>query len=147
MAALQFCYSGPEPAMAAISPLRALLLRESDPDRWATLWALMSHNSARGGTEYWSTRHAAVIKFIRETAGLVQFSAEDIDTVLGIQLVNDFEINARISESEWSSAEEGESVRGMYQVSSLCIALTARSECEAYYQSLRIKYYVGPKYE
>ena len=33
---------------------------------------------------------------VRETMGLKQFSVEDIDTVLGILLVNDFEINSKV---------------------------------------------------
>ena len=37
--------------------------------------------------------------------GATQFTEEDIDTVLGIFLVNDFEINAKIDEEEWSSGE------------------------------------------
>ena len=31
--------------------------------------------------------------------GLKQFSVEDIDTVLGILLVNDFEINSKVRKS------------------------------------------------
>ena len=36
---------------------------------------------------------------VRETMGLKQFSVEDIDTVLGILLVNDFEINSKVRKS------------------------------------------------
>ena len=45
-----------------------------------------------------------MIRYIRTTLGLTQFSEEDIDTVLGIFLVNDFEINAHINDEEFSSA-------------------------------------------
>ena len=36
---------------------------------------------------------------VRETMGLKQFSVEDIDTVLGILLVKDFEINSKVRKS------------------------------------------------
>ena len=58
--------------------------------------------------------------------GLVQFSEEEIDTVLGIFLVNDFEINAKVfsdikltlllqvCEGEFSTRGRN-SLRGLYQ--------------------------------
>ena len=60
-----------------------------------------------------------IIKYIRETLGLDQFSEDDIDTVLGIFLVNDFEINAQIDENEWSSTGGNDSIRGLYQIASI----------------------------
>ena len=88
-----------------ISPLRALVLRDSDPDRFNLIWGLMSHNEARRKEQYWVSRHEAIINYIREVIGATEYSEEDIDTVLGIFLVNDFEINAKIDEEEWSSGE------------------------------------------
>ena len=98
-------YSGPEAAYNCISPLRALILRDKDPDRFSLIWGLMSHNEARRREEYWVSKHDSIIKYIREVVGATQFTEEDIDTVLGIFLVNDFEINARIDEDEFSSGE------------------------------------------
>ena len=98
-------YSGTEAAYNCISPLRGLILRARDPDRFSLIWGLMSHNEARRKEEYWVSRHNSIIKYIREVVGATQFTEEDIDTVLGIFLVNDFEINARIDENEFSSGE------------------------------------------
>ena len=88
--------------------------------------SLMSHNEARSGMTYWAEKHQPIFKMIRfclfvfgsyccfcsspkitnqkqlyfsvcrETMGLKQFSVEDIDTVLGVFLVNDFEINSMV---------------------------------------------------
>ena len=98
-------YSGTEAAYNSISPLRALILRDRDPDRFSLIWGLMSHNEARRKEEYWVSKHDAIIKYIREVVGATEFTEEDIDTILGIFLVNDFEINAKIDEEEWSSGE------------------------------------------
>ena len=98
-------YSATEAAYNVISPLRALILRDRDPERFSLIWGLMSHNEARRKEEYWVSKHAAIIKYIREVVGATEFTEEDIDTILGIFLVNDFEINAKIDEEEWSSGE------------------------------------------
>ena len=60
-----------------------------------------------------------IIQYIRETLGIDVFSEDDIDTVLGIFLVNDFEINAQIDEDEWSSTGGNDSIRGLYQIASI----------------------------
>ena len=91
------------------------------------IWSLMSHNEARRKEDYWTTRHDPVVKYIRETMGITEFTEEEIDTVLGIFLVNDFEINAQIGADEWSSGDN-ESIRGLYQIASIpnhdCVANT-----------------------
>ena len=119
---------GNEVAYNCISPLRALLLRKRDPDMFAMIWGLMSHNEARRKEDYWVQKNKPIVKFIRETLGLIEFSEDDIDTVLGIFLVNDFEINAKIDEEEWSSVGGNDSIRGLYQIASIpnhdCIANT-----------------------
>lgn len=125
--ASKFNYTEIEPAYSFISPLRALLLKKSDPDRWSMIWSLMSHNEARRKEEYWTSRHDPVVRYITETIGLTEFSEDEIDTVLGIFLVNDFEINAKIGEEEWSSGDN-DSIRGLYQIASIpnhdCVANT-----------------------
>ena len=125
-------FSGePELAYSCISPIRALLLRDADPDRFSLIWGLMSHNEARRQEEYWVKKNGSVIKYIRETMGLTQFSEDDIDTVLGIFLVNDFEINARIDDEEFTSAGGNDSIRGLYQIASIpnhdCMANTTHT--------------------
>jgi len=125
--ASKFNYAEREVAYTCISPLRGLSLQKSDPDRWSMIWSLMSHNEVRRKEEYWTTKHEPVIKFITETIGLTEFSEDIIDTVLGIFLVNDFEINAQIGEEEWSSSSN-DSIRGLYQIASIpnhdCVANT-----------------------
>ena len=78
----------------------------------------------------------------RETIGLTQFSEEELDTVLGIFLVNDFEITAKVSAwledfplvqvspGEFSSQGRN-SLRGLYQIASIpnhhCVANTSHT--------------------
>ena len=94
------------------------------------IWSLMSHNEARRGMTYWTEKHQPIFTMIRETIGLQQFSVEDIDTVLGIFLVNDFEINAKVGEDEWSSQGQN-SLRGLFQIASIpnhdCLANTVHT--------------------
>ena len=122
-----FVMSGePEVAYSCISPLRGLILKDKDPEKFSLIWGLMSHNEARRAEDYWVSKHGPIIKYIRETMGLTQFSEDDIDTVLGIYLVNDFEINGRIEGEEFASTGGNDSVRGLYQIASIpnhnCIA-------------------------
>jgi len=129
--AAKFDYSGePEPTYSCISPIRALMLREKDPQRWQMVWSLMSHKEARQKMSYWTEKHEPILKLVRETIGLVQFSEDEIDTVLGIFLVNDFEINAKVGDEEWSSQGRN-SLRGLYQIASIpnhdCIANTSHT--------------------
>ena len=109
-------------AYNCISPIRALLLRKRDPERFSMIWGLMSHNEARRKEDYWIKKHQPIVKFIRENLGLTEFSEDDIDTVLGIFLVNDFEIYSN------SSVSSNDGVRGLYQIASIpnhdCIANT-----------------------
>ena len=114
----------------SICSIRALLLREKDPERWDMIWSLMSHNEARAGMAYWTEKHQPIFTMIRDTIGLKQFSVEDIDTVLGIFLVNDFEINAKVDEEEWTSQGQN-SLRGLFQIASIpnhdCLANTVHT--------------------
>ena len=118
------------PAFTLSSLHRALLLREADPERWDLIWSLMSHNEARSGMAYWTEKHQPIFTMIRDTIGLKQFSVEDIDTILGIFLVNDFEINAKVDEAEWTSQGQN-SLRGLFQIASIpnhdCLANTVHT--------------------
>ena len=67
---------GNEVAYNCISPLRALLLRKRDPDMFAMIWGLMSHNEARRKEDYWVQKNKPIVKFIRETLGLTEFSED-----------------------------------------------------------------------
>lgn len=60
---------------------------------------------ARRKEQYWVSRHDSIIEYIRKVIGATEYSEEDIDTILGIFLVNDFEINAEIGEEEFSCGE------------------------------------------
>ena len=60
---------------------------------------------ARRKEQYWVSRHDSIIKYIRQVIGATEYSEEDIDTILGIFLVNDFEINAKIDGEEFSCGE------------------------------------------
>ena len=56
-----------------------------------------------------------MIKYIRETIGLTEFSEEAIENVLCIFLCNDFAISGKVGDHDWSSCENNE-MRGLYEL-------------------------------
>uniref|UniRef100_A0A1L8DX66 Putative histone tail methylase n=1 Tax=Nyssomyia neivai TaxID=330878 RepID=A0A1L8DX66_9DIPT len=76
-----------------ILPLRCLLLRDSDPKRWAILMDMESHNAVRRKLPIlWNRNQDVIVNRIRNSWGLKQFSEDEIHTVCGIIEVNCFEV-------------------------------------------------------
>jgi len=111
-------YEDVESLYAVISPIRALLLKQSNPERWMMIWGLMSHNQSRRGEDYWTEKHRLIISNIRERLGITEWSEDDIDTVLGIFLVNDFEITNNTGEEEFGNQQKA-SIRGLFSIASI----------------------------
>ncbi len=48
-----------------ISPIRALLLRKKDPERWNLVWSHMSHQDERRKSQFWREKNASMIGYIK----------------------------------------------------------------------------------
>nr|CAD7203869.1 unnamed protein product [Timema douglasi] len=61
----------PSPQYECIAPLRALLSRESNPDRWdAEVTAMEAHNSKRRETDVWGVNQVNTVDFLRKQCKL-----------------------------------------------------------------------------
>lgn len=89
-----------------ITPLRVLLAKESDPERWnAEISVMEDHRSERSGNSFWNADQKNVVEFLRNQCGLKdRCSEEQIHQVIGILDVNAFE----------ARTTSGYSVRGLY---------------------------------
>ena len=76
---------------------------------------LLSNSKSMAEIIFWTDQHKKVIKYIRETIGLTEYSEEAIENVLCIFLCNDFSISRRIGDHDWSSCENN-GIRGLYEL-------------------------------
>ena len=79
---------------------------------------LLSNSKSNAENIFWTDQHKRVIKYIRETIGLTEFSEEAIENVLCIFLCNDFAISGKVGDCDWSSCEMMESEDCMSLVAS-----------------------------
>lgn len=76
-----------------ILPLRCLLLKANDKMKWEKLQTMEAHNDIRKLIpRLWNRNQCVIVKMIRTTWGIKDFSEEEIHTVCGILEVNSFEI-------------------------------------------------------
>ncbi|EDS26607.1 conserved hypothetical protein [Culex quinquefasciatus] len=89
-----------------ITPLRVLLAKEADPERWnAEISRMQDHREERRGSTFWDADQKNVVEFLRSECGLKDRCSEElIQQVIGILEVNAFE--ARTS--------SGYTIRGLY---------------------------------
>ncbi|XP_058446372.1 SET domain-containing protein SmydA-8 [Malaya genurostris] len=89
-----------------ITPLRVLLEKEENPNRWNAEISVMEHHpDARKATAVWNADHHNIVKYLRGPCGLKdRFSEDLIQQVIGILEVNAFE--ARTC--------SGYAIRGLY---------------------------------
>jgi hypothetical protein len=66
--------------------LRTFLLREKDPDCWASIWKLTSHLSELQKEKDYLSKLASVVSFLKVTIGLKE---EDIPTIAKIMGIHD----------------------------------------------------------
>eukprot|EP00096_Caligus_rogercresseyi_P006994 TRINITY_DN2418_c0_g2_i1.p1 TRINITY_DN2418_c0_g2~~TRINITY_DN2418_c0_g2_i1.p1 ORF type:complete len:531 (+),score=146.39 TRINITY_DN2418_c0_g2_i1:103-1695(+) len=123
-------WSGREP-YNAISPLRALLLKKKDPAKWDLLWMHMSHNEARSKDPLWKKGDESIKKHLKAmmaTNDDEDDMEETVQTLLGIFLVNDFEIEVSMDDG---SEERRTLIRGIFALASMpnhsCVANCSHS--------------------
>lgn len=76
-----------------IVPLRCLLLKENDPDRWRVLNTMEAHNEIRRKqTALWDRNQEVIVNRLRNTWGITEYTEDEIHSVCGFLEVNCFEI-------------------------------------------------------
>ncbi|XP_050677124.1 SET domain-containing protein SmydA-8-like isoform X2 [Leptidea sinapis] len=75
----------------ALMPLRCLLLKKADPEKWAAIAAMEAHNELRKARgDIWPMNEKNVVRRLQKWG--LQFDEEEIHTVCGILEVNAFEV-------------------------------------------------------
>ncbi|KPI99743.1 Protein msta, isoform A [Papilio xuthus] len=75
----------------AITPLRCLLLKKEDPEKWASLCAMEAHNALRRArADIWPANQKHVVRRLQNWG--LQYDEDEIHTVCGILEVNAFEV-------------------------------------------------------
>lgn len=120
-----FNYDKPEPYYSIISPLRALLIKEKDPQLWQLIWMQMSHDGQRKKSEYWQAKTKKGLDMVNKAVKLSEEEMATLEIILGILLVNDFEISLRDRTKE-ESGDVPSSIRGLFGLASMpshsCVA-------------------------
>lgn len=76
-----------------ILPLRCLLLKTNDKIRWEKLQAMEAHNEIRKQIpKLWNRNQNVIVKMIRNTWNIKDFTDDEIHTICGFLEVNSFEI-------------------------------------------------------
>ncbi|XP_078597927.1 uncharacterized protein LOC144873958 isoform X1 [Branchiostoma floridae x Branchiostoma japonicum] len=84
-------FVGPNTSYQFITPLRCLLLKSRDPARWKLISGMESHTEDQT-REYRMEMGRNVVRVIRQTLGMDEFSEHEIMKVCGILTVNAFEL-------------------------------------------------------
>ncbi|XP_069699600.1 SET domain-containing protein SmydA-8 [Periplaneta americana] len=94
------------PQLNCIAPLRLLLAKESNPERWESEVKLMeAHNDDRRDSPIWENNQINVVDYLRKVCKLAdRFDEELIHTACGILEVNSFEVRC----------PNGSAVQGLY---------------------------------
>ena len=123
-----FNFEGEEPVYSVISPIRTLKLREKNPALWNLVWMQMSHLKKRQESKFWKAKSDKVIGLMKTMVGLPEEDVPIVEAILGIHLVNDFEISLIDRSIE---DHQGDSIRGLFGLASMpnhdCLANTTHS--------------------
>lgn len=92
-----------------IVPLRCLLLKKKNPEKYKRLINLQSHVDEKLDTPLFLVYRKNVVDFIRDRLGRTEFEEKDILTVTGILDINGFEIRGR----------NNAKLRGLYSLASM----------------------------
>jgi len=128
-----FNFGGVELTYAIISPIRTFMLREKYPDLWNLTWMQMSHLDKRKKLDFWKTETEKIINLLQIMTGLKDEDIPIIEAILGIHLVNDFEISLQDKSTEEISTNTSEhgNVRGLFALNSMpnhdCLANTTHT--------------------
>jgi hypothetical protein len=79
-------------AYCSVTPLRCLLLKKRDPEKYETILKLQSHLEQRRNTPLYNIFQNNIVGFIRNALGMTEFREETILQVAAILDTNSFEI-------------------------------------------------------
>lgn len=99
------------PQLNCVTPLRLLLAKESNPERWESEVKIMeSHNEKRRKTPLWENNQINIVEYLRGACKLAdRFDEELIHTACGILEINNFEVHC----------PSGSTVQGLYPQSAI----------------------------
>jgi len=114
---------------AIITPIRTLMMqRRGDPD-WDLVWMHMSHQESRDKSEYWTKATNRIVDRLRIAIKLSDpEEIQLVKAILGIHLVNDFEITPYQPNRElgYETTEGVQSIGGLFALASMpshsCVA-------------------------
>ncbi|CAH0563607.1 unnamed protein product [Brassicogethes aeneus] len=123
--------------LAAIVPLRCLLLKTTDPSMYDFLMDMESHTEIRKSIpEIWNNNQINVVDRITKQWGLTEFTPEEIHVICGILEVNCFEIG-----------QQDVNIRGLYPKAFLmshdCIPNTNHCDSDDYRLTVRASVSIG----
>lgn len=120
-----FNFGEDEPAYSVISPLRTFILQSKNPELFNLVWMQMSHLAKRRESQFWVEKTKKVLDLLKTMAGLEEKDEPVIEAILGIHLVNDFEISMQDRTVEENTTQ---SIRGLFGLASMpnhdCLANT-----------------------
>ena len=124
-----FNFDSEEITYAVISPIRTLKLREKNPKLWNLVWMQMSHLTKRQESKFWKTKTTKIIEMLKTMIGLSEADEPVVEAILGIHLVNDFEIS--LQDRSIEDQFDYNSIRGLFGLASMpnhdCLANTTHS--------------------
>ena len=121
-----FKYDSTEPAYSIISPIRTFLVQKLNPQLWPLIWMQMSHLTLRRKSDFWKSKTDKIVESLNNAISLSDQDVPIIEAILGIHLVNDFEIGLQDRSLEEDCSRE--SIRGLFGLASMpnhdCLANT-----------------------
>lgn len=85
-------FTTPHPMYQCLSAVRALLLRNSDKEKFEKLMKLESHEDIRRGSPQWKVDLESIAKFIPRYFQTTQFTEDEIMKISGILQINGHEV-------------------------------------------------------
>ncbi|XP_059083864.1 SET domain-containing protein SmydA-8-like [Tigriopus californicus] len=113
------------PIYGIVSVIRGLLLRKKHPEKWDLLWSHMSHHEKRKRSHYWRQKTNVIIDHVKAAMILEEKDVETLEIILGIFLVNTFEVSIEDRSVEVETAPEA-SIQALFGLASMpshsCVA-------------------------
>ncbi len=129
--AATFNYEEEELTYSVISPIRTLMLKKLNPDSWNLAWMQMSHLAKRKEFDFWKQETEKVLSLLQTMIGPEESQPDLVEAILGIHLVNDFEINTADRSKEEEENVGLPSIRGLFALASMpnhdCLANTTHT--------------------
>eukprot|EP00095_Tigriopus_kingsejongensis_P011043 maker-scaffold109_size355148-snap-gene-2.27 protein:Tk11043 transcript:maker-scaffold109_size355148-snap-gene-2.27-mRNA-1 annotation:"AGAP011530-PA" len=121
----QFDYNAPTPIYGVVAPIRALILKRTNSELWELFWSHMSHNEKRKQSRFWREKTKTIIGYLKEAIVLEKNDIPTLEIILGIFLVNTFEISILDRTKETQTSPES-AIQALFALASMpshsCVA-------------------------